>query len=114
MTKGRAKEILEESGLLGKRGTYFSDFARFPCPFRQWTHDEDSRRRLGSSYYLDLNTLEGGCFSCKDHSTLWQILAFRALTDRNPYLEEFAAEVLALTKEESDVKVHDAFETASA
>jgi len=109
MTSETIMDILEKAGLFGK-GASYSDYVRFPCPFRMWNHGKGQRTDGKNCYWIEVETLRSGCYVCGDRGTLWQVLAFRSLLDQRPYLWDLADKVLELTEKNGNVAIDEAFE----
>lgn len=111
MTPDRIASILENVGLF-RNGTVSQQFVRFECPFRRYNH-ESSSGIGGAHYWINSATLEGGCFVCKEHASLWEILKFIGLMEDRPSLVADAKKVLAESVDISTAFAATVFDDAS-
>lgn len=107
MNKEKVISILEEAGLW-EHGQDNGNFVRFPCPWRRWNHP-NSKGVGGNNFWLDTVSLNGGCFVCDHHSSLWEILMFRGIFDQRPHLLNLSYEVLLSMEEKETNGIGSAF-----
>lgn len=100
--------LLEKFGI--DRVSDYGDFLRFPCPFREWQHQEHGKGHGKQAFSLDIteNNPKGYCWVCRDHSTLTEILYFLALLKKDPKLLTIAISVLLQVEETRALSIDSA------